>query len=101
LPRRSQNPIPGREFAIIDVEICASATVAGPSDDVWFALQMADNSVIKGNLVGQIEPKLGLGTVPAGGGCKRGLVTFEAPIGQRPLFVVWDHPGSGAVKWSL
>jgi hypothetical protein len=97
----TQPPVAGREFAVIDAEVCASPTAPTPYGAVGFKVQMPDGTLYGGSIANDREPKLGSGTLPAAGGCKRGLVTLQVPVGQSPRVVVWDYPGYLAANWLL
>jgi hypothetical protein len=97
---RFVTPDPGNEYAVIDVQVCAGPSAEIPYNVFGFALQMPDNRRYDpGSTVR--EPSLGSGTLPAGGGCTRGWVSFEVPVGQRPVFVVWDYSNFVETKWSV
>jgi Domain of unknown function (DUF4352) len=99
---RFGSPSAGTEFAVADVEICAIASADAAYNPLGFAVQAPDNRQYRAPLVPSPRtPALQSGTLPAGGGCVRGWVLLEAPIGVRPAFVVWNYPGYDAVKWAI
>lgn len=93
-------PDPGMELSAADVEFCASPTAEVAYNVLGFYAQTADNRRYQ-KLGSTRNPGLSAGTLPAGGGCKRGWVTLEAPIGVKPVAVVFSYYGLREVKWSI
>jgi hypothetical protein len=94
-------PGAGSEYAVIDVEVCAGATGDAPYNELAFKAQTADNRQY-GTQFGSVrDPRLESGTIPTGGGCKRGWVTLEVPIGQRPVNIFFSYGGFAPAKWTV
>ena len=93
-------PSAGSEFAVADAEVCAGATAEAPYNIFGFTAQTPDNRVYDAS-IGARDPSLSSGTIPAGGGCVRGWVTFEIPVGQRPTYILWQYGGQELVKWTV
>jgi hypothetical protein len=92
-------PDPGTVYAVIDVQVCAgSATVS--YNDLGFATEMADNRQWSNVLATTRTPDLGSGDLPAGQ-CKRGWVSLESTVGQRPVYVVWDYSNWAQGRWKI
>jgi hypothetical protein len=94
-------PGAGNEFAVLDVEVCSSASTEIAYNTLGFAAQTADNRRYENSFGITRSPALGAGTLPAGSGCKRGWVTVEVPVGQRPVFIVWNYSSLAEAKWTL
>jgi hypothetical protein len=109
-PAQSSNefwtPSPGSQYAAIDVEGCAGPReVTGPEGNTLmgfhsfiFALQMPDNTRITPT-VPAVEPVLPAVNLPAGE-CVRGMVTFEVPQGQTPIYVV-EEGATPPARWAI
>lgn len=94
-------PEEGNELAVADVEACLGTT---PTTDVFvnpfdFELIMPDNTR-RGATFAAREPALNDTQLVAVGDCVRGFVSFQVPIGQRPVFLV-DTLTDPQIRWAI
>lgn len=97
-PGRLFTPKAGMEYGVADVEYCAGTKKASYNVFDW-KVQTPDNRQYSPS-IGARDPSLSSGEIPPGGGCVRGFVTFEAPIGQKPAAVVFSQFGP-ASSWKV
>lgn len=93
----SVQPHNGNGFLAIDVGICSLTDKASISPSS-FQLEMPDHTR-RAPTVGIREPILNQTRLPRD--CVRGWVTFEAPVGVSPSFVVYDDGIVLPFKWDL
>lgn len=93
-------PSPGTTLYAVDVQACAGPNAAS-YNELYFALQMADNTKADADLLGQKSPRLGSGVL-APGQCARGWVTFDVPTGAVPTQLILNPLGSTTViTWKV
>ncbi len=96
-PDEYTKPDPGKEFAAIDVEGCATPSKSAGFNPFDFTLQMPDNTRLEADIEVK-EPALHDTTLTPGD-CVRGWITFQTPQGERPGFVIFT--GSSIIKWTV
>ncbi len=96
-PDEYTKPEPGKEFAAIDVEGCATPSKSAGFNPFDFTLQMPDNTRLEADIAVK-EPALNDTTLTPGD-CVRGWITFQTPQGERPKFIIFT--GSSIIKWTV
>lgn len=96
VPSTVVQPDRGKEFAAIDVEVCAGPRSPAQVTAEGFRVEMADGSRRGRSFLGPKEPVLAEARL-APGACMRGWVNFEVPQGTRPAYVVFE--GSSLARW--
>lgn len=98
LPPKDLEPDPGKEFAAVEVEICAGPRSAPRATPESFALELPDGARQGRSFFGPKEPALAA-TRLAARACVRGWVNFEVPKGTRASHVVFE--GSSSARWAV
>jgi hypothetical protein len=96
-----ETPPAGQEFGVADVQFCSGATTSATYNPLGLKAQTPDNRVYTLSFAPAMDPQLGSGDVPAGGGCVRGFVTLALPAGQQPSLLIWDYPGWAQAQWKV
>lgn len=88
---------PGNQFAAVEVEVCAGKRGIPRATADSFRLELVDGTRRGRSFFGPKEPRFADAKLPPGE-CARGWVNFEAPVDERPAYVVFQ--GSSVGRWS-